>query len=195
MMNIGSTIAAAVQTPTVAKPIISAKPQATAATGEASGNQLFKNAPEMVEFAENFLDKLTSSLGLAEGLRRSLTPEQFERDKRIHGEETAKLRRAADEELMHKAEQMAQTDAAALRGAFSVSGDLIKTDEAGNRTLGRFALSGQGNGFAVRIDSEKGAFVSSGDGPFTSDFARITPPQLRNLPYLKAIADSLNVKV
>lgn len=32
-------------------------------------------------------------------------------------------------------------------------------------------------------------------GAFTSDFARITPPQVHNLPYLKVIADTLNVKV
>ena len=194
MTSIAST-AAAVQTPTVPKATVAAKPQATAATGEASSNQLFKNAPEMVEFAESFLNKLTSSLGGADGARRSLTPERFEEDRKKFGEEVATVLRSKTLAAMDKFEQMAQTDAAALRGAFSISGELIKTDEAGNRTLGRFTLSGQGNGFAVRIDSEKGAFVSTGDGSFTSDFARITPPQLRNLPYLQAIADTLNVKV
>lgn len=105
------------------------------------------------------------------------------------------MRRARDEDMAGRLEAMAKTDEAALRGAFTVKGELITRDEGGIRTLGKFTLSGTGAGFAVEIDSEKGASVSRNAGAFTSDFARITSPHLRNLPYLKAITDTLNLKV
>lgn len=192
MTTVGSTPPVSVQTTAVQQARSAAKPQAAT---ENSGGALFKTAADMVEFAENALDKLASSLGAADGFRRSLVPEEYERDRKVHGEEIANRLKALKEKSMHSAEQMAQTDMAALRGAFSISGELIKRDEQGIRTLGKFTLSGQGPGFAVVIDSEKGASVSTNGGPFTSNFTRITPPQLRKLPYLKAIAETLNVKV
>jgi len=42
MTSIGSTTAPPVQMPTVPKATVAAKPQATAVTGEAGGNQLFR---------------------------------------------------------------------------------------------------------------------------------------------------------
>jgi hypothetical protein len=191
MTTIGSIAAAPVQTPPVPQAAVAAKPQATAGSEYA----LFKTPEDMVEFAENTLDKLNRSLGYAEGLRRSLTPELFEENRKTFGEEGAKQLQALLEEAKGKFERMAKTDEAALRGAFSIKGDLITRDKDGMRTLGRFTLSGGGPGFAVLIDSEKGASISKNGGAFTSDFARITPPQSRNLPYLQVIADSLNVKV
>lgn len=186
MTSIGSTPPVAVQAATVA-----AKPQATASA--ASSNATFKTPAELVEVGEKFLDNLASHMASADGARWRI--EHMDEVRAARGAEFANKHRALMQDLMVRSESMAQTDIAALHKAFSVSGDLVTRNEEGRRVLGKFTLSGQGPGFAVRIDSEKGAAVSGNGGPFTGDFARITPPQLRNLPYLKAVADTLNVKV
>ena len=191
MTTIASTPPMTVQPPTAQPAPAAAKPQATASA--ASSNAIFKTPAELVEVGEKFLDNLTSHLGGADSARYDLT--LIEELRKTRGDEFAESFRATTEKSIGRFEQMAQTDISALHSAFSVSGELVTRNEEGRRVLGKFTLSGQGPGFAVQIDSEKGASVSNSGGPFTSDFARITPPQLRNLPYLKVVADTLNVKI
>ncbi len=190
MTTIGSPPPATVPNPSAQPAPVAAKPQAAAAA--ASSYAAFKTSAEMVEFGEKFLDNLISHLGGADGARFGLQ-QDVEHFRKTRGDEFAEEYRERMESYSASCERMAQTDLAALRGAFSVSGELIARDAEGRRMLGAFTLSGQGPGYAVRIDSEKGVSVSNDGGPFTADFARITPPQLRNLPYLKAIIDTLNV--
>jgi hypothetical protein len=161
----------------------------------AKGDAIFKSGTEMVEFGEKFIDNLSGHLDAATSLRHTLTPECLEDLRNKRGDEFAEIVRSTCVEAIGKCEQMAQADQAALRSVFSVSGDLVTKDDKGDNVLGKFTLKGRGGGFAVIIDSEKGAFVTNNGKEFTSNFARAVPPQNRNLPYLKLISDTLNIKV
>jgi hypothetical protein len=187
---------------TLAKPPAAApSPAPTTATAPSQpatavkGDAVFKSGTEMVEFGEKFIEMLSSDLGAVKAFKSTLNPEYFEMLRSARGDEFAASVRASDIEAMGKCERMAQAEQAALRSVFSVSGDLVAKDDKGDNVLGKFTLKGRGGGFAVIIDSEKGAFVSNNGKEFTSNFARAVPPQNRNLPYLKLISDTLNIKV
>jgi hypothetical protein len=187
---------------TLAKPPAAAPSQApttaaapSQAATAAKGDAIFKSGTEMVEFGEKFIESLSSKLGAVKAFKAMLSPEHIEKIRNARGDEIAESLRATYIEGIGKCERMAQADQAALRSVFSVSGDLATKDDKGDNVLGKFTLKGRGGGFAVIIDSEKGAFVSNNGKEFTSNFARIVPPQNRNLPYLKLISDTLNIKV
>jgi hypothetical protein len=200
MTMIGSSPPEVVRTP--AKPPATAPspaPTTAAAPSQAAtaakGDAVFKSGTEMVEFGEKFIESLNSDLGAVKAFKAMLSPEEIEKLRSARGDEFAESFRLSHIEAMGKCERMAQADQAALRSVFSVSGDLVTKDDKGDNVLGKFTLKGRGGGFAVIIDSEKGAFVSNNGKEFTSNFARAVPPQNRNLPYLKLISDTLNIKV
>jgi hypothetical protein len=200
MTTISSSPPEVVRTP--AKPPAAAPSQApTTATAPsqaipaAKGDAIFKSGTEMVEFGEKFIEMLSSDLGAVKAFKALLSPEHMEKVRNARGDEYAESVRASHIEAMGKCERMAQAEQAALRSVFSVSGDLVAKDDKGDNVLGKFTLKGRGGGFAVIIDSEKGAFVSNNGKEFTSNFARVVPSQNRNLPYLKLISDTLNIKV
>jgi hypothetical protein len=158
-----------------------------------SGLSPFRTAAEMVEFGEEQLNFLQRSLGAAEGARKTLEDGSLFRNvERGHGKEAADAMRAMMEKHLKLSEGEIQGALHHLSKNFSVSGNLITVNDKGERVLGEFSLYGQGDDFSVLIDSQKGAFVSTPDGGFTSQFTRITLAQVRDLPYRNALADTID---
>lgn len=158
-----------------------------------SGLSPFRTAAEMVEFGEEQLELLQISLGGVEGTRKTLEDGSYFADvERNQGKEAANAMRGVLERYLKSAEGEVEGALHHLSENFSVSGNLIMVNDNGERVLGEFSLYGQGDDFSVLIDSRKGAFVSTPDGGFTSQFTRITPAQVRPLPYRDALADTID---
>ncbi|HYG86643.1 MAG TPA: hypothetical protein VD978_10320 [Azospirillum sp.] len=153
----------------------------------------FRTAAQMVEFGEEMLNWLQRGLGGAQGARGKLADEAFFAElERTRGKDFAESARATFERALKDSEGLAETALYHLSRNFTISGDLITVNDKGERVLGQFSLYGRGDDFSVLIDSQKGAFVSTPDGGFTDQFTRITPAQVRNLPYSAALGDNID---